>query len=73
MGGTPAAAKRLGRLDEELERIGRLPPIVVDEVGYIPFDPEVAAPFFALVSSRYERSINVSSNKAFSAWAEISR
>jgi len=67
-----AAAKRGGRLDEELERIGRLPLIVVDEVGYIPFDPEAAALFFALVSSRYERSsIIVSSNKTFSAWAEI--
>jgi len=52
-----AAAKRSGRLDEELERVGRLPLIVVDEVGYIPFDPEAASLFFALVSSRYERSV----------------
>ena len=38
----------------------------------IPFDPEAAALFFALVSSRYERSsMIVSSNKTFSAWAEI--
>jgi DNA replication protein DnaC len=67
-----AAAKRAGHLDEELERIGRIPLIIVDEVGYIPFDPEAAALFFALVSSRYERSsIIVSSNKTFSAWAEI--
>jgi len=63
-----ATAKRQGRLDEELERIGRLPLVVVDEVGYIPFDPEAASLFFALVSSRYERSsIIVSSNKTFSA------
>ena len=67
-----AAAKRQARLDEELEKIGRLPLIVVDEVGYIPFDPEAAALFFALVANRYERSsIIVSSNKTFSAWAEI--
>jgi DNA replication protein DnaC len=46
--------------------------IIVDEVGYIPFDPEAAALFFVLVSSRYERSsIIVSSNKTLSAWAEI--
>jgi hypothetical protein len=44
----------------------------MDEVGYIPFDPEAAALFFALVSSRYERaSMIVNSNKTFSAWAEI--
>jgi DNA replication protein DnaC len=66
------AAKRAGRLDEELERLGRLGLLVVDEVGYIPFDPEAAALFFALISSRYERrSMIVSSNKTFSAWAEI--
>jgi DNA replication protein DnaC len=66
------AAKRAGRLDEELERLSRIPLLIVDEVGYIPFDPEAAALFFALVSSRYERrSLIVSSNKTFSAWAEI--
>lgn len=66
------AAKRAGRLEEELERLGRIPLVIVDEVGYIPFDPEAAALFFALVSSRYERSsLIVSSNKTFSAWAEI--
>jgi DNA replication protein DnaC len=48
------------------------PLLVCDEVGYIPFAPEAAALFFALVSSRYERaSLIVSSNKPFSAWAEI--
>ncbi len=41
------AAKRAGRLDEELERLGRVPLLVVDEVGYIPFDPVAAALFFA--------------------------
>jgi IstB-like ATP binding protein len=30
--------------------------IVVDEVGYIPFDPEAANQMFSLVSSRYERA-----------------
>ncbi len=47
------AAKRAGRLDEELERLGRMPLLVVDEAGYIPFDPEAASLFFALISSRY--------------------
>jgi DNA replication protein DnaC len=66
------AAKRAGRLDDELEHLRRIPLVCVDEVGYIPFDPEAAALFFALVSSRYERaSLIVSSNKTFSAWAEI--
>ncbi len=70
--GRLGAAKRAGKLDDELERLRRIPLVCVDEVGYIPFDPEAAALFFALVSSRYERaSLIVSSNKTFSAWAEI--
>jgi len=65
-------ARRQGRLEEELERLRRIPLVIVDEVGYIPFDPDAAALFFALISSRYERaSLVVSSNKTFSAWAEI--
>jgi len=34
----------------------RYPLLVVDEVGYIPFEPEAANLFFQLVSSRYERA-----------------
>ena len=65
-------AKQAGRLADELERLGRIPLLIVDEVGYIPFDPEAASLFFSLISSRYERSsLIVSSNKNFSAWAEI--
>jgi DNA replication protein DnaC len=65
-------AKRAGRLEAELDRLGRIPLLVIDEVGYIPFDPEAGALFFALISSRYERrSLIVNSNKTFSAWAEI--
>ncbi len=49
-----------------------IPLLVVDEVGYIPFDPEAANLMFALVSSRYERaSMIVTTNKPFSAWGEI--
>jgi DNA replication protein DnaC len=65
-------AKRQGQLEAELRRLGRVPLIVVDEVGYIPFDPEAANLMFSLVSARYERaSMVVTSNKPFSAWGEI--
>ena len=60
-------AKRAGKLEEELRRLGFVPLIVVDEVGYIPFDPEAANLMFGLVSARYERaSLIVTSNKPFS-------
>ncbi len=65
-------AKRQGTLEAELIRLGRIPLLVVDEVGYIPFDPEAANLMFSLVSARYERaSMIVTSNKPFSAWGDI--
>ena len=65
-------AKRQGALEAELRRLSFVPLVVVDEVGYIPFDPEAANLMFSLVSARYERaSLIVTSNKPFSAWGEI--
>ena len=65
-------AQRAGRLQDELKRLKRVPLLIVDEVGYIPFDPEAANLMFMLVASRYEQaSLIVTSNKAFSAWGEI--
>jgi IstB-like ATP binding protein/ABC-2 type transporter len=63
-----AEAKRHSGLDAELRRLSFVPLVVVDEVGYIPFDPEAANLMFSLVSARYERaSMIVTSNKPFSA------
>jgi DNA replication protein DnaC len=65
-------AQRQGRLDRELDRLQRFPVLIIDEVGYIPFDPQAANLMFMLVSRRYERaSLIVTSNKPFSGWGEI--
>jgi DNA replication protein DnaC len=67
-----ADAHSSGRLQTELARLTRYPLLVVDEVGYIPFEPEAANLFFQLVSSRYERaSLIVTSNKPFGRWGEV--
>jgi DNA replication protein DnaC len=67
-----ADAHHDGRLQDELRRLGRYPLLVVDEVGYIPFEPEAANLFFQLVSARYERaSLIVTSNKPFGRWGEV--
>jgi DNA replication protein DnaC len=67
-----ADAQRHGRLDTELDRLQRIPLLIIDEVGYIPFDPQAANLMFMLVSRRYERaSLIVTSNKPFSGWGEI--
>jgi DNA replication protein DnaC len=66
-----AAAHHTGRLQDELIRLGRYPLIVIDEVGYIPFEAEAANLFFQLISNRYERaSVIVTSNKPFGRWGE---
>jgi DNA replication protein DnaC len=67
-----ADAHHAGRLQPELARLGRYPLLVIDEVGYIPFEPEAANLFFQLVSARYERaSLIVTSNKPFGRWGEV--
>ncbi|MGC1209557.1 MAG: IS21-like element helper ATPase IstB [Ornithinimicrobium sp.] len=67
-----AGAHHDGTLQSELRKLTRYPLLVIDEVGYIPFEPEAANLFFQLVSSRYERaSLIVTSNKPFGRWGEV--
>jgi DNA replication protein DnaC len=66
------AAHHAGRLQAEITKLGRIPLLVVDEIGYIPFEAEAANVFFQLVSARYERaSLIVTSNKPFGRWGEV--
>jgi DNA replication protein DnaC len=67
-----ADAHHAGRLHDALRRLGRYPLLVIDEVGYVPFEPEAANLFFQLVAARYERaSLIVTSNKPFGRWGEV--
>jgi DNA replication protein DnaC len=67
-----AQAHTSGRLGDELTRLARIPLIVIDGVGYIPFEAEAANLSFQLVSNRYERaSVIVTSNKPFGRWGEV--
>ncbi len=61
-----------GRLAAELTRLRRYGLIIVDEVGYLPFEQDAANLFFQLVSSRYEHaSLILTSNLPFSSWAGV--
>ncbi len=65
-------AHRAGKLPGELARLRRYGLIVVDEVGYLPFDQDAANLFFQLVSSRYEHaSLVLTSNLPFSGWGGV--
>jgi DNA replication protein DnaC len=67
-----ADAHRAGRLAQELARLRRYGLIIVDEVGYLPFEQDAANLFFQLVSSRYEHaSLVLTSNLPFSGWAGV--
>ncbi len=65
-------AHRAGRLPQELARLRRYGLIIVDEVGYLPFEQDAANLFFQLVSSRYEHaSLILTSNLPFSSWGGV--
>lgn len=66
------AAHAVGRLDAELRKVDRHGLIVIDEVGYLPFNGDAAHLFFQLVARRYENaSIILTSNLSFSRWGEV--
>jgi DNA replication protein DnaC len=61
-----------GRLEERLSFYGKPKLLIVDELGYLPFDPNAAHLFFQLVSRRYERgSLLLTSNRAVGEWGTV--
>jgi DNA replication protein DnaC len=44
-----------GRLDEKLSHFSKPKLLIIDELGYLPFEPDAAHLLFQLVSRRYER------------------
>jgi DNA replication protein DnaC len=46
--------------------------LIVDELGYLPFEPNAARLFFQLVSRRYERgSMLITSNRSVGEWGNV--
>ena len=65
-------AHSAGKLTDELTRLRRYGLLIVDEVGYIPFEQDAANLFFQLVSSRYEHaSLILTSNLPFARWGDV--
>ena len=65
-------AHNTGRLPDELARLRRYGLLIIDEVGYIPFEQDAANLFFQLVSSRYEHaSLILTSNLPFGRWGDV--
>ncbi|MDW8809875.1 IS21-like element helper ATPase IstB [Streptomyces scabiei] len=67
-----AGARAEGRLAEELTALDACPLLIVDEVGYLPFDTDTARLVFQLIAHRYERaSLIVTSDRPLGRWDEI--
>jgi uncharacterized protein (TIGR00645 family) len=65
-------ARAAGRLDAELTALDEYPLLIVDEVGYTPFDAATAGVFFRLVAHRYERaSLIVTGDRPLGRWEEV--
>lgn len=61
-----------GRLEERLAHFAKPKLLIVDELGYLPFEPDAAHLFFQLVSRRYERgAMLVTSNRAVGEWGSV--
>jgi DNA replication protein DnaC len=67
-----AKAQADGRLEERLTHYTKPKLLIIDELGYLPFEPDAAHLFFQLVSRRYERgAMLVTSNRAVSEWGSV--
>jgi DNA replication protein DnaC len=70
--GQLAKAHGEGRLEERLMHLAKPKLLIVDELGYLPFEPEAAHLFFQLVSRRYERgAMLITSNRSVGEWGTV--
>jgi DNA replication protein DnaC len=69
---TLASAQSEGRLEAGLVFYGKPKLLIVDELGYLPFEPNAAHLFFQLVSRRYERgSLLITSHRSVGGWGTV--
>ena len=61
-----------GRLDDALVTLVKPKLLIIDELGYLPLQPDAAHLFFQLVSRRYERgAMLITSNRNVSEWGSV--
>ena len=65
-------AQQQGRLQRKLDQLARFDVVILDELGYVPFDKAGAELLFGFISQRYERrSLVVTTNLPFARWSEV--
>ena len=56
----------------KLDQLARFDVVILDELGYVPFDKTSADLLFGFISQRYERrSLVVTTNLPFARWSEV--
>jgi DNA replication protein DnaC len=69
---TSAKAHAEARLEDRLAFYAKPKLLIVDELGYLPFEANAAHLFFQLVSKRYERgSMLITSNRSVGEWGTV--
>lgn len=65
-------AKRNNSLARQYQNLDRIDLLLIDELGYIPFERESTDLLFQLISQRYERrSIALTTNLPFEKWTQV--
>jgi DNA replication protein DnaC len=62
-------ARELGRIQRRLDRLDL---IILDELGFVPFDRAAGELLFGVIASRYEkRSVLLTTNLSFAEWPKV--
>ena len=66
------AAKKAATLERHYRSFDRIELLLIDELGYVPFEREATDLLFQLISQRYERrSIALTTNLPFEKWTQV--
>ena len=69
---TLARAHNQTALESRLSQYCKSKLLIIDELGYLPLEPDAAHLFFQLISRRYERgSVLITSNRPVMEWGEV--
>ncbi|MCB9690144.1 MAG: ATP-binding protein [Alphaproteobacteria bacterium] len=69
---TLAKAHAAGVLEDKIRQLAKPRLLVVDELGYLPFEAEASHLFFQLVARRYERgAMLLTSNRSVGEWGHV--
>jgi len=67
-----AKAQAEKRLEEKLTALAKPKLLIIDELGYLPLEPDAAHLFFQLVSRRYETgAMLITSNRSVAEWGSV--